>query len=98
MISNYALFNIAIRAASSARYTIDVHSDLGGDASSAFVPPSDIPAYQQLIDRLYQFDIDEKGLSELGQFLFQSIFRDTVKDVYARSQGRLATEQGLRLR
>ncbi len=98
MISNYALFNIAIRGDSSSRYTIDVHSDLGGDASGSFVSPSDVPAYQLLINRLLQLDTNEKILAELGQLLFQSIFQAAIKDVYARSQGRLAVDQGLRLR
>ncbi|MBK9715867.1 MAG: CHAT domain-containing protein [Kouleothrix sp.] len=98
MPREYALFSIRIRGAGPDSYTIDVQSALGGDASGAFVTPARDPRYQELARRLQSLDTDEDLLIELGTILFQSIFQGGVKEVYARSQGRLAEGQGLRLR
>jgi hypothetical protein len=97
MFKDYALFNIRIRGAGP-EYTVDVQSPLGGDASSTFTPPSGDPHYQELIANLQKLDTDEDMLIELGGILFRALFRSDIKEVYARSQGRLGAEQGLRLR
>ncbi|MDQ2999250.1 MAG: CHAT domain-containing protein, partial [Chloroflexota bacterium] len=41
---------------------------------------------------------DEETLVELGKMLFGALFQGAIKDVYVRSQGALAPNQGLRLR
>ena len=97
MPRQYALFNIRIRG-SEPQYTVDVQSALGGDASGSFTPPSASPRYQELAARLQQLDTDEDMLIELGTILFQALFQGDVKTAYARSQGGLAADQGLRLR
>jgi hypothetical protein len=98
MLNQYALFDIRIRGAGSDRYIIEVHSDLGGDASSDFASPTADPAYRQLAERLQQLEISEDELSELGRMLFLSLFQSKIKDIYARAQGRLQDQQGQRLR
>ncbi|HJZ49914.1 MAG TPA: CHAT domain-containing protein [Roseiflexaceae bacterium] len=98
MLSDYALFDIRIRGAGPERYTVEVHSDLGGDASSAFVPPTAEPAYAQLAERLQHLEAGEDELIQLGQMLFQALFQSRIKDTYARAQGRLKEQQGQRLR
>ena len=51
-----------------------------------------------------RIEIVERGtgwpvpLVELGKLLFGALFQGAIKDVYVRSQGALAPEQGLRLR
>jgi hypothetical protein len=98
MRTEYALFDILIRAASQGNYTVDVRSPLGGDARSTFVPPLGNPAYQKLAQQLQALETDEDGLVELGQILFDSLFQGGIKDVYKLSQGGLKAGQGLRLR
>src|SRR5829696_9068193 len=98
MLNQYVLFDIRIRSAGLDRYIVEVHSELGGDASSDFASPTADPAYRQLAERLQQLEISEDELSELGRMLFQSIFQDKIKDTYARAQGRLQDQQGQRLR
>jgi hypothetical protein len=98
MLNQYALFDIRIRGAGPDRYSIEVHSDLGGDASSDFASPTADPAYQQLAERLQQLEISEDELRELGRMLFLSLFQSKIKDTYARAQGRLQDQQGQRLR
>jgi CHAT domain-containing protein len=98
MFKDYALFDIRIRNAGSEQYAIDFRSVLGGDETDSFIPPTSNPAYQQLAEQLQRFEIDEDGLVELGQLLFQSLFTGKLKEVYTRSQGRLKDNQGLRLR
>jgi tetratricopeptide (TPR) repeat protein len=69
----------------------------GGDATGHLASPSEYPGLQALLDRLARFETDEQLLTELGQLLFRAIFQDDVRDVYIRSQGLLAEQQGLRL-
>jgi hypothetical protein len=98
MPTEYALFDILIRAASQDNYTVDVRSPLGGDARSTFIPPLGNPRYDQLAQQLQALETDEDGLVELGQLLFESLFQGSIKDVYKLSQGGLRVGQGLRLR
>jgi hypothetical protein len=98
MPTEYALFDILIRAASPGSYTADVRGPFGNDARNAFVPPFGNPSYQQLARQLQELETDEDGLVELGQILFDSLFQGGIKDVYKLSQGGLKAGQGLRLR
>jgi hypothetical protein len=98
MFRDYALFDIRIRGTDPERSIVEVHSELGGDGSGTFVSPINDSAYQQYIARLQRLDTDEDLLVELGQLLFASIFSGRIKEVYTRSQGKLAPDQGLRLR
>ena len=98
MFTDYALFDIRIRGAGPDRYDVDVQSALGGDASGVFVSPATDPAFQEQIKRLQALDTDEELLIEIGQRLFTALFTSGIKDVYARSQGKLKADQGLRLR
>jgi hypothetical protein len=98
MFKDYALFDIRIRGIDREHSTVEVHSELGGDANGAFVSPTNVSAYPQYIARLQRLDTDEDMLVDLGQLLFLSIFSSRIKEVYTRSQGKLAPDQGLRLR
>ncbi|MEO7908371.1 MAG: CHAT domain-containing protein [Roseiflexaceae bacterium] len=98
MFKDYALFDIRIRGIDLEHSTIEVHSELGGDAQAAFISPTTVAAYPEYIACLQRLDTDEDMLVELGQILFSTIFSSRVKDVYTRSQGKLASDQGLRLR
>ena len=98
MFHNYALFDIRIRGIDPDHSTVEVHSELGGDAQGAFVSPTTAAAYPEYIVRLQRLDTDEDMLVDLGQILFSAIFSSRVKEVYTRSQGKLAPDQGLRLR
>jgi CHAT domain-containing protein len=98
MFNDYALFDIRIRNTGADQYAIDLRSTLGGDETDSFAPPTNNSDYQRLAAQLQEFEIDEDGLVELGQILFQSLFTGKLKDVYARSQGRLKDDQGMRLR
>ncbi|MEP7189151.1 MAG: CHAT domain-containing protein, partial [Roseiflexaceae bacterium] len=98
MFKDYALFDIRIRGIDLEHSTVEVHSELGGDASGAFVSPTTVAAYSEYIARLQRLDTDEDMLVDLGQILFSAIFSNRIKEVYTRSQGKLAPDQGLRLR
>jgi hypothetical protein len=97
MFQEYIDFEIQIGALSESRYAVSVHGP-GGDASGALVLPTNDPTYQALAARLERLDVDEEALAELGQVLFQALFQGAIKEVYVRSQGALAPDQGLRLR
>jgi hypothetical protein len=98
MFTDYALFDIRIRGAGPERYDVDVQSALGGDASGVFVSPSGDADFQAQIKRLQALDTDEELLLAIGQRLFRELFQGPIKEVYARSQGKLKQDQGLRLR
>ena len=98
MFKDYALFDIRIRGIDLEHSSVEVHSELGGDARSTFIPPLGDPTYDQLTKQLQELETDEDGLVELGQFLFHALFQGSIKDVYKLSQGRLKEGQGLRLR
>jgi CHAT domain len=98
MFKDYALFDIRIRGIDPEHSTVEVHSELGGDANGAFVAPTNVAAYPEYIARLQRLDTDEDMLVDLGQILFAAIFSSRIKEVYTRSQGKLAPDQGLRLR
>jgi hypothetical protein len=97
MPKEYALFNVRLRGAGP-EYNVDVQSILGGDASGSFTSPTHNPRYQEIIANLQKLDTDEDMLIELGSLLFQALFHGAVKEAYARSQGGLAPQQGLRVR
>src|SRR3954452_15185823 len=98
MFNDYALFDIRVRGAGPDRYTVEVHSDLGGDASGDLLPPIADSRYQEIAERLQRLETSEDELSELGQLLFQALFQGKIKEIYTRSQGRVQDQQGLRLR
>jgi hypothetical protein len=98
MFKDYALFDIRIRGIDLEHSMVEVHSELGGDANGAFASPTKVAAYPQYIARLQRLDTDEDMLVDLGQILFSAIFSSRIKEVYTRSQGKLAADQGLRLR
>lgn len=92
----YLDFEIAIGVSEPGRYNVSVRGP-GGDASQPLALP-DGAEFAALLERLRQLDTDEASLVMIGQQLFRAIFSGPVKDVYARSQGALAADQGLRLR
>jgi hypothetical protein len=96
-MKEYVDFEIRISGLDGTRYTISAHGP-GGDASDTFISPLASPDYQALASQLAAFDTDEQALTALGTRLFDALFPGQIKDVYARSQGMLAAEQGLRLR
>ncbi|HEU5104069.1 MAG TPA: CHAT domain-containing protein, partial [Roseiflexaceae bacterium] len=98
MFNEYALFDIRIRGAGPERYSVEVHSDLGGDASGSLTSPTANSAYQQIAERLKRLDAGEDDLIQLGQLLFDALFQGKIKEIYTRAQGRLQEQQGLRLR
>jgi hypothetical protein len=98
MLNQYALFDIRIRGAGPGSYAVEVHSDLGGDASGSLVSPTANPTYQQIFERLQRLEITEDEIIELGRILFLALFQGKIKETYARAQGRLQEQQGQRLR
>jgi hypothetical protein len=98
MLKEYVLFDIRIRQLNQNSYAVDARSSLGGEDSSPFISPVGNSLYDQRAAQLQNAQIDEDGLVELGQILFQSLFQGGVKDVYKLSQGGLKQGQGLRLR
>ena len=96
-MKEYLDFEIRISPLDQDSYTIAVHGP-GGDADGRFISPTTRPDYQVLAARLASLDTDERAITALGVALFESLFVGPVKDVYARSQGMLTAEQGLRLR
>jgi hypothetical protein len=93
---SYLDFEITVTPISPSRYTLIV-SGPGGEATSTLIVPDD-DAYRGYVERLRRLDTDEESLVQIGQALFRAIFQGPVRDVYARSQGILSREQGLRLR
>lgn len=96
-MKEYLDFEIRINALDAAHCVVAVHAP-GGDAEGPFVSPIVDPAYQALSMRLERLDTDETLFVELGQRLFQALFPPRVQEVYARTQGMLTPDQGLRLR
>jgi hypothetical protein len=95
-MKTYLDFEIAIGAFDAGRYTLFVRGP-GGEASDFLVLPEG-DDFGALMARLRRLDTDEDALVRLGQALFRAIFSGPAKDVYARSQGVLGPDQGLRLR
>jgi hypothetical protein len=96
MFHEYLDFEIRIGALANDGYPVSVRGP-GGDARGVLVLPTSSGAYQRAIERLVALDTDEEHLTELGQLLFEALFTPAIKDVYARSQGKLKDDQGLRL-
>src|SRR5690242_7096907 len=97
MFNQYVDFEVHVSPLSASRYSVAVTGP-GGDASGALLLPTDDPIFQALTARLASLNTDEETLVELGQMLFGALFQGAIKDVYIRSQGALAPDQGLRLR
>src|SRR5262245_62087842 len=97
MFSAYLDFEIIIGALVADGYPIIVHGP-GGDARGAIALPAADPTYQAIVERLVRLDTVEAALANLGQILFHTLFRGTIKEVYTRSQGILADGQGLRIK
>ncbi len=95
-MKSYLDFEIAIGALDAGRYSVMARGP-GGEASDSLVLPAD-ETYGRLVERLRRLDTDEAALVQLGQTLFRTIFSGRIKEVYARSQGTLEPDQGLRLR
>ena len=95
-MKSYLDFEIAIGALGADRYALAVRGP-GGEASDVLSLPDD-DSFAALLARLQHLDTDEDSLAQLGQALFRAVFRGPIKDVYARSQGVLGPDQGLRLR
>jgi hypothetical protein len=96
MFHEYLDFEIRIEALANDAYPVSVRGP-GGDARGSLALPTDSPAYQRTIERLAALDTDEASLTQLGEILFAALFTPAIKDVYARSQGKLKDDQGLRL-
>src|SRR5262245_13393741 len=96
MLREYLDFEIRIGALADGGYPVAVRGP-GGDARGVLVLPGESPVYQGALTRLARLDTDEECLIRLGQLLFGALFTPPIKDVYARSQGRLKDDQGLRL-
>jgi hypothetical protein len=96
MFREYLDFEIRIEALANEGYLVSVRGP-GGDARGSLALPTQSPVYQRTIERLAALDTDEASLTEFGQFLFAALFTPPIKEVYARSQGKLQGHQGLRL-
>jgi len=70
----------------------------GGEVGWPFRLPTSDPIYQEAAQRLATLRTDEKTLEQIGQVLFNTLFKGAVKDVFKRSQGLLREGQGLRIR
>src|SRR5262245_6024952 len=97
MLRTYLDFEIRISELDGASSMINVRGP-GGEARGTFKSPTLSPTCQTLLERLSQLNTTEAELAELGEIFFQALFHGPVKDVYARSQGFLKADQGLRLR
>jgi CHAT domain len=96
MSREYFDFEIRIGALASDGYPVSVRGP-GGDARGALALPTQLPAYQRAVGQLTALDAHEADLIQLGQLLFDALFVPPLKEVYARSQGMLKENQGLRL-
>src|SRR5262249_25551011 len=97
MFRVYHDFEIQIVPSNATSYIISARGP-GGDGREELVGLFNDPDYQRLSSRLHHLDVDESTLTQIGQTLFSSIFHDSVKDAYTRSQGMLGPDEGLRLR
>src|SRR5207247_441308 len=96
MFREYVDFEIRVGELAHDGYPVAVRGP-GGDARGVLALPTDSPVYQGALARLATLDTDEECLIQLGQLLFDALFTPPIKDVYARSQGKLKDDQGLRL-
>jgi hypothetical protein len=96
MFREYLNFEIRIAALASDGYPLSVRGP-GGDARGWLRLPTHVPAYELAMARLSALDTDEASLTEIGQQLFAALFTPPIREVYARSQGKLQADQGLRL-
>jgi hypothetical protein len=97
MFRDYAEFEITIEPAPpGGPYPFSVDSP-GGQARGTLKLPTSNSTYQDLAQRLTALETHEQMLAELGQLLFDALFQEKIKQVFAGSQGRLKDDQGLRI-
>jgi hypothetical protein len=99
MFERYVELEISVEPRRGSTYPLSVRGP-GGDARGALRLPTSDPTYQQLAARLATLDTDEDSLTQIGQILFSSLFRSNseIRAVYARTQGTLKSDEGLRLK
>jgi hypothetical protein len=97
MFNRYVDLTITVEPRRGASYPFSVTSP-GGDARGTLRLPTNDPTYQQLAARLAALDTDEDMLTQMGQILFKVLFGNPkLKEVYARTQGILKLDEGLRI-
>jgi hypothetical protein len=96
-MQTYLDFEIQVGAVNETQAAFTVGGP-GGEAGGNLKIPAEDSELRALIARLRRFDIDEAGLTTLGQALFDLLFTGPARDVYTRSRGMLEAEQGLRMR
>ncbi|MFL5800555.1 MAG: CHAT domain-containing protein, partial [Roseiflexaceae bacterium] len=96
MFREYLVLEIQISALEAEQFLLSAKGP-GGDARVVFTLPLADATYQALAARLDRLDVDETALEQLGQALFHTLFQGSVKDLYARTQGKLSADQGLRI-
>ncbi len=97
MFNRYVALTITVEPRRGASYPFSVTSP-GGDARGTLRLPTNDSTYQQLAARLAALDTDEDMLTQMGQILFKVLFGNPkLKEVYARTQGILKPDEGLRI-
>lgn len=96
MFHEYLEFKIQIGARTDDYYSVHVQGP-GGDADGELRIPTDTPIYQRALKQITALETDEVSLVQLGHLLFEALFTPRIKELYARSQGMLTSNQGLRL-
>jgi hypothetical protein len=99
MFDRYVELSIQVEPLREDGYPFSVRGP-GGDARGTLRLPTSDPIYQQLAARLATLDTDEDCLTQIGQILFSALFRNNaeIRSVYARTQGTLKPDEGLRLK
>jgi hypothetical protein len=98
VFERYAELEITVEPRRGTTYPLSIHGP-GGDARGSLRLPIADPAYQPLATRLAALDTDEDSLAQIGQILFSALFRSNpeIRAVYARTQGTLKPDEGLRI-
>jgi hypothetical protein len=98
MFERYVELEISVEPRRGSTYPLSVRGP-GGDARGTLRLPTSDPIYQQLAARLATLDTDEDSLTQIGQMLFSSLFHSNseIRAVYARTQGTLKPDEGLRM-
>jgi hypothetical protein len=94
----YLDFEVYISAPEGERYPISVRGPGGVEASGWLNLPATDGEFGGLVRRLRRLDTDEASLTTIGQQLFDALFRNAIRDVYASSQHDVDMDRGLRIR
>ncbi|HEX5691596.1 MAG TPA: CHAT domain-containing protein, partial [Roseiflexaceae bacterium] len=96
MFTQYLDCTIEIQPRNGDSYSFSIHAP-GGDARDTFQLPNNDQQFQASIAKLSKLTAREDDLTYIGQKLFESLFQGKGKEIYARSQGVLQHDQGLRI-